>query len=199
MVDPQQRREAIADAVLAVVARGGLAAATLGTVAAEARLAIGSVRHYFDGHDELIIFAAQELNRRIAARVWARAEAIDKSPAGSRARRRRQSEELLAEWLPLDEARHREAILRHTFIAAARNRPELQPHARSLQDEMAAIVHRVLTEARSAGGVPATFDVGLETARLCALLDGLSAQTTLPGSHHRPGEVLRLHLDSLST
>jgi AcrR family transcriptional regulator len=258
VVDPGQRREAIADAVLAVVAREGLSAATLRNVAAEANLAIGSVRHYFDSHDELIIFAAQELDRRISRRVRAHAEQIfantsrsantnrsantdrstnterhgvsgrsttnDRQPvsdrstniagpvnggleqvpadSGGRAERRRLSEELLAEWLPLDDARHRETVLRHTFTVAARTRPELRPQADALRDTMIAIIHRVLTGARDQGGlspdidIDTDADIDLETARLHALLDGLSLQGLTEPRHVR--KILRHHLDGLT-
>ncbi|BEL07138.1 TetR family transcriptional regulator C-terminal domain-containing protein [Actinoplanes sichuanensis] len=175
-------------------ARDGLAAATLRNVAAEANLAIGSIRHYFDGHDELIIFAAQELGRRISQRVRAHAEQIFAN-ADNRAERRRLSEALLEEWLPLDGDRHRETVLRHTFTVAARTRAELSPHAEALRDTMIAIIHRVLTSARDQGGLSPEIDIGLETARLHALLDGLSLQGLTEPRHVR--RVLRHHLDAL--
>src|SRR3954468_19820411 len=101
IVDPEARRTAVVDALFRVVRREGVEQASLRNVAEEAGLAIGSVRHYFDGHDELIIFAAQELHRRISDRVWARAEQILAAPEATD--RRRLSAALLAEWLPLDE------------------------------------------------------------------------------------------------
>ena len=201
LVDPQARRETVADAVLAVVARDGLPAATLRNVADEAGLAIGSVRHYFAGHHELIIFAVRELDRRIGGRVWAHATRIRDSlaSAGSRAERRILCVRLLAEWLPLDEARRREAVLRHTFLVAARTDEQLREHADALRDTMAAIVRRVLSEARAAGGLPPALDVELETVRLCALLEGLSAPGALSARDVGPGplDVLRHHLDGL--
>jgi len=202
VVDPRQRREAIADAVLAVVARHGLEAASLRNVADEAGLAIGSVRHYFDGHDELIIFAAHELNRRVLDRVRSHAAAIVATfdVSGGRAERRRLSADLLAEWLPLDESRHREAVLRHTFAVAARTRPELRPQTQSLRDSMSGIVHRVLSEARDAGGLAAAVDVDRESRRLCALLDGLALHAVTATEPPRPAElreVLRYHIETL--
>jgi AcrR family transcriptional regulator len=195
IVDPEQRRAAIADAVLAVVAAGGLEAASLRNVADQAGLAIGSVRHYFGGHDELIIFALGELNRRIGERVWAHAERIAVS---DRADRRRLSEELLAEWLPVDETRRRESVLRYTFAVAARTRASLKDQAASLRETMAQIVRRVLSEARAAGGLAPGLDVEIEVARLCALLDGLSLQgVTGPADPGLLRAVLRRHLDEI--
>ncbi|GAA4936120.1 TetR/AcrR family transcriptional regulator [Actinoplanes utahensis] len=203
VVDPRQRRAAIADAVLAVVARHGLEAASLRNVADEAKLAIGSVRHYFDGHEELIIFAAQELNRRVIERVRSYAESIIATfdAGGGRAERRRLSEDLLAEWLPLDEARHREAVLRHTFAIAARTRPELRSPTRALRDSMAGIVHRVLSEARNAGGLAPEVEVDQETRRLCALLDGLALHAVTAAEPPAPDDlrrILRYHIETLT-
>jgi AcrR family transcriptional regulator len=187
--------------VLAVVARHGLEAASLRNVADEAHLAIGSVRHYFDGHDDLIIFATQELNRRIAQRVWPHTERILDSlaTAGGRDERRLHSEELLAEWLPLDEVRHQEAVPGHLYRSRP-NPPAATPHAQALHEVMSTIVHRVLSEAKAADGLPRSVDVGLETVRLCAVPNGLSGQVALSGQPpQRPlRDVLHHHLNSLS-
>jgi AcrR family transcriptional regulator len=203
VVDARQRREAVADAVLEVVLDAGLEAVTLRNVADRAGLAIGSVRHYFDGHQELIIFAVRELDRRITERLRAHGDQIMESlaTAGGRAERRRLAEELLAEFLPLDEARRREAVLRHTFLAAARTRPALRPHATALRATMAAVVRLLLEGATAAGGVPADLDLDLEQQRLGALLDGLSGQAALSGEPDPAQQraVLRHHLATLTT
>ncbi|MGC4759406.1 TetR/AcrR family transcriptional regulator [Micromonospora trifolii] len=190
----------MAEAVYAVVARDGLEAATLRNVADEAGLAIGSVRHYFTDHDELTVFAVQEFGRRIGERVWAHAERL-LSSSGSRADRRGRTEELLAEFLPLDEVRRDEVILRHTFTTAARARPELLGHAEAIQQTLDELVLRTLQGAQAAGGLPADFDVELESVRLRALLDGLGLQAVMFPERFPPDllrDVLRRHLDSLA-
>ncbi|MEU7588675.1 hypothetical protein AB0A95_20555 [Micromonospora sp. NPDC049230] len=45
-------------------------------MADEAGLAVGSVRHYFTDHEELMIFAVQELGRRVGEWAWAHAERL---------------------------------------------------------------------------------------------------------------------------
>lgn len=200
IVDPQQRRRAVADAVHAVVAHDGLEAATLRNVADEAGLAVGSVRHYFTDHDELMIFAVQELGRRVGERVWAHAERLLSESGGSREDRRRRTEELLAEFLPLDDVRRDEVLLRHTFTTAARTRPSLLTHAEAMQQTLHELVHRTLQGAQASGGLPADFDVELESVRLRALLDGLGLQAALFPRRFPPDllrAVLHRHLDSL--
>ncbi|MEU8327454.1 TetR family transcriptional regulator C-terminal domain-containing protein [Micromonospora sp. NPDC048839] len=200
IVDPEQRRRMVADAVYAVVARDGLQAATLRNVADEAGLAIGSVRHYFTDHEELMIFAVQELGRRVGERVWAHAERLLGDSGGSRADRRCRTEELLAEFLPLDDLRRDEMLLRHTFTTAARTRQSLLIHAEALQQTLDELVQRTLQGAQEAGGLPTDLDVEVESVRLRALLDGLGLQAVMFPGRFPPSllrEVLRRHLDSL--
>ena len=198
IVDPVARRRAVAQAVLSVVAQHGLEHASLRNVADEAGLAIGSVRHYFADHDELMTFTMRELSQRIGDRIRTHAERL-LVPDG-RTDRRAATEELLAEFLPLDEARRQEAALWLAFTAAAHTRPELQPCAAEMQADLHTLISRVLHEARCAGGLPADMDIELESTRLAALLDGLTLQATLLPDRYPPKllrQVLRRHLDAL--
>ncbi|MEI5134937.1 TetR family transcriptional regulator [Streptomyces libani] len=53
-VDREARRREVVDALFRVAVRDGLQRASLRAVADEARLNIGSVRHYFAGQEELM-------------------------------------------------------------------------------------------------------------------------------------------------
>ncbi|RLU83088.1 TetR family transcriptional regulator [Streptomyces griseocarneus] len=197
IVDPSARRRAVAEAVLRVVSRDGLEAASLRNVADEAGLAVGSVRHYFTDHDEMVIFAMGELADRVEGRLRAHADRI---LAGAPDERRARVEELLAELLPVDDARHEESTLWIAFTTAARTRPGLRPRAVEVQANMLVLLRRVLHGAQQAGGLPAGLDVELESVRLAALLDGLTLQAVL--EPERVGadvllRVLRRHLESL--
>ncbi|MFJ9840404.1 TetR/AcrR family transcriptional regulator [Kitasatospora sp. NPDC101155] len=201
IVDPVERRQAVADAVLRVAAREGLEHASLRNVADEAGLAIGSVRHYFAGSSELMIFAMQELARRIDARIRTRARTLldpDQPPGTDR---REQTVRLLAETLPLDAERREESALWLSFVTAARTRPELRPRAAELQTGLDALVRHVLVEIERAGGLAPGLDLGIETRRLSALLDGLTLQAVQHPDLVGPDElctVLRRHLDTLA-
>ncbi|MFI6156750.1 TetR/AcrR family transcriptional regulator [Kitasatospora sp. NPDC051170] len=199
IVDPVERRQAVADAVLRVAAREGLEHASLRNVAEEAGLAIGSVRHYITGSSELMIFAMAELARRIDARVHAHARALLEPSPGTD--RRAEVERLLAEVLPLDAERREESALWLSFVTAARFRPELRPRAAELQAGLDALIRRVLVETDRAGGLTPGLDLDVETRRLSALLDGLTLQAVQHPDLLGPDElraVLRRHLDSLA-
>ncbi|MFJ9692077.1 TetR/AcrR family transcriptional regulator [Kitasatospora sp. NPDC101183] len=204
IVDPVERRQAVADAVLRVAAREGLEHASLRNVAEEAGLAIGSVRHYFAGGSELMIFAMAELARRIDTRIRTRARALlDPAPdsgADTATDRRAGVERLLAEVLPLDEGRREESSLWLSFVTAARFRPELRSRAAELQTGLDELIRHVLVETDRAGGLAPGLDLAVETRRLSALLDGLTLQAVQHPDLVGPDElraVLRRHLDSL--
>ncbi|MER7005490.1 TetR family transcriptional regulator C-terminal domain-containing protein [Dactylosporangium sp. NPDC000555] len=200
IVDPLERRRAVVDAVHVVVAREGLEAASLRNVAEEAGLAIGSIRHYFTDHDELMIFALQELGRRVGERVWAHADWLLGETGSGRGDRRRRTEDLLAEFLPLDAVRRDELVLWLEFAVAARTHPSLLRHADEIQQALHGLVLRTLRSAQRAGGLPADLDVELESVRLRSLLDGLGMQAALFPQRFPPElqrAVVHRHLDSL--
>ncbi|MEU3572399.1 TetR family transcriptional regulator C-terminal domain-containing protein [Kitasatospora sp. NPDC036755] len=205
IVDPAERRQAVADAVLRVAAREGLEHASLRNVAEEAGLAVGSVRHYFAGSSELMIFAMRELAQRIEARIRIHAAALLDPARGTdpheRTGRRERTVRLLAETLPLDAGRREESALWLSFVTAARTRPELRPRAAELQSGLDELVRRVLIESERTGGTAPGLDLDLETRRLSALLDGLTLQAVQHPDLIGPDElraVLRRHLDTLA-
>ncbi|HEY1175350.1 MAG TPA: TetR family transcriptional regulator C-terminal domain-containing protein [Phytomonospora sp.] len=199
IVDPEERRRAVVDAVFRVVRRDGVEAASLRNIAAEAGLAIGSVRHYFAGHEELMVFAMKEMVERISARVLAHAEAL-RRPAPVRDRAAR-AEALLREFLPADEERFEETVVWLEFVNAARTRPSLQAEAKRLHEGMRMIVGKVLAEANRNGRLRAGLDLRLETERLAALLDGLAMAAVLQPWSFTPetgADVLHAHLGTLT-
>ncbi|MFJ4044621.1 TetR/AcrR family transcriptional regulator [Microbacterium sp. NPDC089987] len=71
VVDHDERRRTIANALLAVAARDGHASVTSRAVAAEAGMATGALWHYFGGFDEVVRAAATEVTRRTDERIRA--------------------------------------------------------------------------------------------------------------------------------
>ncbi|RJO74089.1 TetR family transcriptional regulator [Nocardia panacis] len=198
IVDPIQRRKAVADAVFRVVAEEGVQGASLRRVAEEAGLAIGSVRHYFDGHTELLGFALAELNNRVNLRVEAH---LARRDTETRPRPGHFAEQVLAELLPLDPPRLEEAAVWLAFTATARSHPALAPIALELASGVRWIAHRALTGMAEAGVLNDTIgDLEHESDRLAALLDGLALAAVIDPGRRDPDTiraVLRLHLASL--
>jgi AcrR family transcriptional regulator len=202
IVDPEERRRAVAEAVFRVICRDGIEQASLRNVAAEAGLAIGSVRHYFAGHTELMVFAMREMAARLMTRLTAHAERLlDPSAPLSPGEQREIVAGMLAELLPLDDERRTEVVVWLSFAAAARTRPELRAYADELYDGLLALTTRVLEGARRSGRLRPGADVALEARRLCALLDGLALEAAFYPDRLEPDTllaVLRTHLTALT-
>lgn len=100
IVDHDERRRQIAEALLAVAARDGHESVSSRAVAKELGVATGSLWHYFDGFDDVVRAAAAEVTRRTDARI---AEAT----VGLRGLPRLHA--LMREVLPVDERTRSEA------------------------------------------------------------------------------------------
>jgi AcrR family transcriptional regulator len=96
-VDHDRRRRDLALAACAVIARRGLAGATMRDVASEAGCTTGMVSHYFADKEHLLVAALDVVTRTAGARILRRAEA---DPADLRG--------VLVESLPLDAERRAE-------------------------------------------------------------------------------------------
>lgn len=198
IVDPATRRTEVVEAVFRIAERDGLEHASLRNIAAEAGLAIGSVRHYFDDHADVLEFAMRELTQRLTRRIMVHVARFTDPPAGLD--RRAAVEELLAEFLPLDSQRLLECTAWLEFTNAARTRPKLRAYAHELHDGLRMIIGRVMRRIEASGLATEGFDVTLETERTAAMLDGLTMAVVLrPGSSNvdTARAVLRRHLDSL--
>ncbi|MGH3783444.1 MAG: TetR/AcrR family transcriptional regulator [Pseudonocardiaceae bacterium] len=168
------RRLDVVEALFRTVVRGGLQQTSLRAVADEAKLNIGSVRHYFDNQQELMRFAMQSMLDRVAARLYRRVEQLPALGALSPPRRRQWVVDLLSELLPLDDARRGEVIVWMEFTTAARINPVFDDLARTSAAGTRSLVRQVL-----AGILRAGLDLNVETERLAALLDGLSVNAVL--------------------
>ncbi|WP_030937211.1 TetR/AcrR family transcriptional regulator [Streptomyces sp. NRRL S-646] len=201
VVDPDARRRHVVDALFRVVVREGLQRTSLRAVADEAQLNIGSLRHYFAGQQELMRFAMQSMLDRVGGRLLERVEAMGELGSHPRPEQLRLAAGLLAELLPLDEQRRAEVTVFLDFNTAARTDPAFGDLTRRTAEGTRALVRRVLTRLDSTGVLRPGLDLGLETERLTALLDGLGLGAVLhPGilTPQTCTDVLHAHLGDLS-
>ncbi|MGO1974247.1 MAG: TetR/AcrR family transcriptional regulator [Propionibacteriaceae bacterium] len=164
LIDHQQRREEIAAAAWRVIRRDGVAGASVRTVAAEAGLSVGSIRHVFGTQSELLAFAMTLVMQRVDVRV------ADQLPLGTP----HSAEEIAAEFLPLDEERRAEMEVYLALFAAA----GVDPGLSAVRDEtwQGTRVACAMIIARIDTANELTDDQReYETVRLHALLDGLAA------------------------
>ena len=190
VVDPAQRRQDLAAAVLRVIRRDGLEHASVRNVAREAGLSMGSLRHYFTSQSELMAFAFETVIERIQARLG--------DLTGERDPRRR-AETTLVELLPLDADRRAENEVWLAFTARA----AVDPTLRALRDEgydaLRDGCRAIVAELSEAGLAPT--DVPAETERLHALLDGLAVHAAMRPDLHTAESLaaaISRHLDALA-
>ncbi|NKS49508.1 TetR family transcriptional regulator [Prescottella equi] len=177
----EARREEIADAVLQVIRRDGIGAASVRTVADEAGLSTGSLRHFFGTQSELLLFAMELVTRRVHERIAA-IEFTGDLRADAR---------LLAEqFVPLDADRRGEMDVWQAFVVAARTDPALAEVRDRTDREMYEGFLRLVGALQDAGLLAPDTSVEVEAARLHALVDGLAAHGV---NHPRRMDAERLH------
>lgn len=172
-----------------MVRRDGMAAVSVRSVAAEAHLSVGSMRHSVASQSELVAFAMRVLGERVLERITSRSD--DTGLDGIT--------DVCCEVLPLDAERMAEAEVWVELMTRSRTDPTLRAVAEETHAGLGALAGGVVAHLLGPGAAPD--HVALEAERLHALLDGLA----LHGVHH-PGGVepdrvralVRAHLGSLA-
>ncbi|MET3175810.1 UNVERIFIED_ORG: AcrR family transcriptional regulator [Arthrobacter sp. UYCu721] len=199
IVDAEARRAEIVEAVFRIIAVDGLERASLREVADEAGLAVGSVRHYFAGSEELLSHSFAAVVDRITGRLTAALPAMAAGEPGTSPHREAVLT-LLSEFLPLDEERAVDACVWMAFKNAARIRPFLVAEADRSHREVAAVVGQVITALVTDDG-DGQQSLAVEAERLLATLDGLCMHALLQPAWMTAQmchDVLDRHLRSLA-
>ena len=190
IVDWDARRDEILSATWRVIARDGLARATIRAIAREASCSPGILAHYFDDKADILGSALLMSHRRVAARMDAGTAGLSGLDA---------LEVVMLEALPLDERRDLEAQIEISFWGRALGTAELRELQHTEFDHLCARLRRHLQEARDRGELGGAVDIGLATHQLVVLIDGLSAERVLyPGrvTPQRQIEMLETLLDT---
>lgn len=184
-VDHATRRAELAAAVWSLVARGGLEAVSLRSVAAEAGVSMGRVQHYFATKDDLLLDALRHAHRRMEVRIEARLQ----PGAGPRETLAEILDELLAE-----HPETRDAIRVHSaFEARALADPRVEEVLRDGDDEILALCVHVVAAAG------ASDDPEHDGYALFALAGGLGSDVALRGADvGRARTTLHRWLDRLA-
>jgi AcrR family transcriptional regulator len=188
-VDHQQRRREIADALLRVVGVHGLHGMSLREVAAEAGVSLRLVQYYFPSKEQLLLFTADYLTRRLSEQVTNRVAA-----AGHPVSPRLVIEATLAALLPTDPETRRFHLANAAFAVLAMTDSTIAAQAvLSGPDTREEILVQQL---RAVLRPPA--DPRAEAVGLLAMSNGL-ATSVLGGARSVDDAlgVLRHHLDRL--
>lgn len=177
--------------MLRVIRRDGIGAASVRTVADEAGMSTGSLRHFFGTQSELLLFVMELITRRVHARIAGLRFSGD-LPDDMRT--------LTEQFVPIDDDRRGEMDIWQAFVVAARTDPALADVRDRTDREMYEGFLGVMTAVRDAGLLAPDASVEVEAMRLHALVDGLAAHgVNHPGrvSVDRIHAVLDAHLAAL--
>src|ERR1700760_3462804 len=194
VVDHEQRRQQIADALLRVAAARGLHHAGLREVAAEAGISVRLIQYYFGSKEQLLLYTTHYLAVQLSDRVKARVRAVG-TAAGPRAI----IEAILAEALPDDEDSRVFNVIWTSYLAMSLTDPALNmgPLARG-SDVVVDVIAAQLRAAQDDGRMPAGLDAGLEATSLVALSAGLGTSVLVRDRDAgQAWAVLRYQLDRL--
>jgi AcrR family transcriptional regulator len=170
----EQQKASLAAATARLVARGGLEAVSLRSVAAEAGVSMGRVQHYFATKDDLLLDALQRSYRSMERRIEQR---LQHGPGGRREVLVAILEELLAE-----DPETRDAIRINTaFAARALEDERIAAVLTEGDEEIQALAVSVVADARTAGLVGPNVDPELDGRGLFALATGLGSHVALYG------------------
>lgn len=201
IVNADDRRELVADAVFQVIADRGLTQASLRNVAQVANLALGSVRHYFDNQAELMEFAFRVNSERIHLRALEKLEVLESEALPENRNDLLEDCALvLEELLPLDDVRRADAVVHMEFMLDARTNTYLTDAAQDDYRATGAVVGRVLLQLMESPLAVQSLVPVDEAERLIGLLDGLSLRMVLQPAWAAPEQgraTLRRHLSAL--
>jgi AcrR family transcriptional regulator len=166
-VDLEERSTLVTAACLRLLDRDGLAALSVRNVAVEAGIAAASLRRVFPTQHDLREHCLTIIEERVAARL-----------AALRSTGRALALDVLAQVLPLDAERETEIVAQVQLGVLARTDAGLATSARRLNAGVGRICTRALDVLADVGALSADRDLGLETDRLHALVDGLAVEHT---------------------
>ncbi len=176
IVDVDARRDELARAAARVIARSGLAGASMREVAAEAGWTTGTLVHYFRNKRDLLRFTLEaSLDQRRARRQ----DRATLEPAHA-------LRDTLVGALPLDEESRLHWLVTLAFCAQAAGDPELARIQRDAYREFRTQVADLLVAAdRDDGG-----SARAEAERLIAIVDGLAMQALFDPASWPPDRQL---------
>ena len=164
IVDHDVQRAKFAEAAMRLIARHGLEGVTMRAVATEAGLSYGSLFHYFNSKDELLMHAI----RHSTALQTRRVNDYSTRYSGLKA-----LEHLLCDDAIINESSRDSWMVWLTFLYKVALQASFAEMHAELIDGWLARIRRLLEEAREAGEIRPQLDVGFEAMAVWAYSAGI--------------------------
>jgi AcrR family transcriptional regulator len=175
-VDHDARRREIADAVLRLAATEGLESVSLRHVAAEARISMGLVQHYFRSKDEMLAFAFEHQSRRHEQRIVEKLKAAGRPPTVRDIVRT-----VMVEILPTDEQSRASWLAGIAFFNRAMSDERMAAVVAAGGPAVIELFAERLAAARDAGDLAPGADPRQEAVILWSLVDSQATAIVLGG------------------
>lgn len=194
VVDHEQRRREIAEAVSRIAGDRGLQSVTFRQVATEAGMSVSLVQHYFGSKENLLIETLEIQSSRYADVVAARIAELD--PDDGPVKRLRT---IVGSFIPTDEESRAAMLLYHAFAGAALADPKLRRADAFRNGEgLRAAIAGELVRAQESGEHRSDFDPSIESSAILSLVLGLSLAILLDQTKTEEAlTVLDAHLNRL--
>lgn len=189
-IDVEQRTEQIAAAALRVLERDGLSGLSVRGVAAEAGIAVASLRRAFPTQHALRVYCLELIEQRATRRIIA----LDLSG-------RALADALLAQLLPLDADRRAELLAQVQLGVLALTDDDLRPAAIALSAAVDRACGAAIEILAAAGQLGLGRDPEYEARRLRTLIDGIAMHGLWRGHPQAAAQMLETlgrHLDELA-
>lgn len=191
LIDHSQRREEISEATWRVIRQQGITAVSIRTVAAEAHLSTGSLRHVFPRKSDLLAHAMQLTVERVHRRIAVHLSEPDPRTLVLR---------VIRELLPLDAERRLEMEVNIALVAEAPGDPSLRQARDDAYRAQRQGCERFIHRLTDAGLTRANLDPATAAAALHGLIDGLAMHlliTADPDMERQALAAVEAMLDSL--
>lgn len=192
IVDHDQRRHEIAAAMWRVLYRDGIEGVNIRSVAAEAGLSKATLAHYFDGQNDLLLFAMAESISKVATQLRSQGLEHAELPKFVAA---------ACQIVPTTATRREQSEIWLALVSRAQADPKLRASLSEVNTVVAEGISELLHMMQSAGLVSPKRDLPAETTRLHALVDGLTLHTLTDPVAVSPAaikSVIRLQLTELA-
>ena len=192
IVDHDRQREKFANAAIRLIARDGFEGMTMRAVAAESGLSYGSLFHYFDSKDELLMYAVRLSTRQQTRRVNDYAT----QHTGLQALRH-----LLCDDSIVSETTRDDSMVWLAFIyKAALNEPFSRMHDELIEGWLERI-ENLIRDAQVNGEVSKAHDAGFEAMAIWVYSAGISQQGLLDPVRLTPAlqkQLINAYLNKLA-
>ncbi len=190
-IDHDSRREEIAEATWRVIHAQGISGVSIRTVAAEAGISTGSVRHVFPSKTDLLVHATELVGRRARARIQRHLDEPDP---------RRLVLSVVEELLPLDAQRRAEMEVTVALVAEAPGNDRVRQVRDASYEAVREVCRRLVTRLHRDGLTAPALDVEAAATALHAVVDGLALHLLVdpdPGFRQQALGVIEAAVDGL--